>query len=273
VRRNKLSDFVGIRQNGKIAMKPDEGIDILSVDTCTEEDDVILTTAGGQAIRFPVADVRVFQGRGSMGVRGIQLADDDRIISMAVVRHFDASPAERTGYLKQAIALRRLASAEDEEIEENLPDDEEDDAGEVELSAERFAEMAAAEQFVLTVSAFGYGKRASTFDFRTSRRGGKGIKATDQTKIGEIGELVAAFPVEDSDQIMLVSDGGQLIRVPVNGIRFAGRATKGVRIFNTAAGERVVSVEPVSEVEDDDNGVEGADTGQPDGEADPGNET
>ncbi len=268
VRRNKLSDFVGIRQNGKIAMKPDEGVDILGVDTCTEEDDVILTTAHGQAIRFPVTDVRVFQSRDSMGVRGIQLAEGDRIISMAIVRHIEATPAERSGYLRQAAALRRLASQEDEDIEEAVADDdEEEEAGSVELSAERFAEMEAAEQFVLTVSAFGYGKRSSTYDFRTSRRGGKGIKATDQSKIGEIGELVAAFPVEDDDQIMLVSNGGQLIRVPVAGIRYAGRATKGVRIFNTAADERVVSVELVREVEGENgngNGHHDEDaTGQP----------
>ena len=256
VRRNKLSDFVGIRQNGKIAMKPDEGVDIFSVETCSEDDDVILTTAHGQAIRFPVTDVRVFQSRDSMGVRGIRLGKGDTIISMTIVKHMDATPAERAGYLRQAIAQRRLASMEEDELEEVLPADDEDEeeaAAAVELSPERFAEMEDAEQFVLTVSAFGYGKRASTFDFRTSRRGGKGIKATDQSKMGEIGELVAAFPVEDSNQIMLVSDGGQLIRVPVNGIRFAGRATKGVRIFNTAANEKVVSVELVSDVGEDEN--------------------
>jgi DNA gyrase subunit A len=270
VRRNKLSDFVGIRQNGKIAMKPDEGVDILSVETCTEDDDIILTTAQGQAIRFPVTDVRVFQSRESMGVRGIQLGKGDDIISMAVVRHFEASPAERSTYLRHAAEQRRLASMDEEELEETVSDDEEEEAdGSVELSAERFAEMEAAEQFVLTVSAFGYGKRSSNFDFRTSRRGGKGIKATDQSKIGEIGELVAAFPVEDSDQIMLVSDGGQLIRVPVNGIRFAGRATKGVRIFNTAADEKVVSVELVRDVGDEDEeGTEGGvieiEAGEPD---------
>jgi DNA gyrase subunit A len=262
-----LSDFVGIRQNGKIAMKPDEGVDIFSVETCSEDDDVILTTARGQAIRFPVTDVRVFQSRDSMGVRGIRLDKDDTIISMTIVKHMEATPAERAGYLRQAIAQRRLASLEEEELEEALPaDDEEEVEAAVELSPERFAEMEEAEQFVLTVSAFGYGKRASTFDFRTSRRGGKGIKATDQSKLGEIGELVAAFPVEDDNQIMLVSDGGQLIRVPVNGIRFAGRATKGVRIFNTAADEKVVSVELVSDVgedESEDDVVEGSEDNGP----------
>ncbi|HMB47984.1 MAG TPA: DNA gyrase subunit A, partial [Afifellaceae bacterium] len=194
VRRNKLSDFVGIRQNGKIAMKPDEGVDIFNVETCSEDDDVILTTAHGQAIRFPVTDVRVFQSRDSMGVRGIRLDADDTIISMTIVKHVEATPAERVGYLRQAVAQRRLASMEDEELEDAAPTDDEEDeeeaAAAVELAPDRFAEMEAAEQFVLTVSSKGYGKRASTFDFRTSRRGGKGIKATDQSKIGEIGELV-----------------------------------------------------------------------------------
>ncbi|MEM7301036.1 MAG: DNA gyrase subunit A [Pseudomonadota bacterium] len=254
VRRNNLSDFVGIRQNGKIAMKLDEGMDILGVETCSEDDDVLLTTAKGQCIRFPVSDVRVFQSRDSTGVRGIKLGKDDEVISMTILRHFDADPAERLAYLKQASAIRRASVADGAE-DDTGSDDEEIVDLETSLSPERYVEMGAAEQFVLTVSEKGFGKRASSFEFRISGRGGKGIKATDQSKEKEIGRLVAAFPVDESDQIMLVSDGGQLIRVPVDGIRFAGRASKGVTIFKTAADENVVSAERISEVdggEDDD---------------------
>ncbi len=275
VRRNKLSDFVGIRQNGKIAMKLDEGVDILGVDTCTENDDILLVTARGQAIRFPVGEVRVFQSRDSMGVRGVKLAKDDEIISLTVLHHFDADPAERNAYLKQATAIRRAATGEPDEgdiateDESDGEDDSEEIIGDAELTTERYAEMGAYEQFVLTISQKGYGKRSSSFDFRTSRRGGKGIKATDQSKLGEIGKLIAAFPVEDSDQIMLVSNAGQLIRVPVDGIRFASRATKGVRVFNTAEDEEVVSVERISEPEETDDPDDTGDTDiDPDG--DPG---
>jgi DNA gyrase subunit A len=251
VRRNKLSDFVQVNRNGKIAMKlEDEGDAIVDVWTCTEADDVMLTTALGQCIRFPVTDVRVFKGRDSVGVRGISLGKDDRIISLTILRHFEAAPEERASYLKLAAANRRAATGEDAEEAESEAmsvEDEEHVAGEANLSLERYAEMSAAEQFILTVSENGYGKRSSSYDFRISGRGGKGIKATDQRRLSEIGQLVAAFPVEEADQIMLVSNGGQLIRCPVEGIRFAGRATKGVRIFNTADGEHVVSVERLSD--------------------------
>ncbi|MHA1189198.1 MAG: DNA gyrase C-terminal beta-propeller domain-containing protein, partial [Alphaproteobacteria bacterium] len=237
----------------------DEGVDILGVDTCTENDDILLVTARGQAIRFPVGEVRVFQSRDSMGVRGVRLAKDDELISLTVLHHFDADPAERNAYLKQATAIRRAATGEPDdgdiaaEDDSDGEDDSEEITGEAELSTERYAEMGAYEQFVLTISQKGYGKRSSSFDFRTSRRGGKGIKATDQSKLDEIGRLIAAFPVEDSDQIMLVSNAGQLIRVPVDGIRFASRATKGVRVFNTAKDEEVVSVERISEPEETDD--------------------
>ncbi|TXH81872.1 MAG: DNA gyrase subunit A [Rhizobium sp.] len=250
VRRNKLSDFVQVNRNGKIAMKlEEEGDEILSVETCTERDDVLMTTALGQCIRFSVSDVRVFAGRNSIGVRGITLASGDRIISMTIVRHVDAEPWERAAYLKRSVSERRSATGEDEEIA--LVGEEVTEEGQ--LNDERYEELKALEQFVLTVSEKGFGKRSSSYDFRISGRGGKGIRATDTSKTGEIGELVAAFPVEDGDQIMLVSDGGQLIRVPVGGIRVASRATKGVTIFSTAKDEKVVSVERISEPESDDD--------------------
>ena len=258
VRRNKLSDFVQVNRNGKIAMKLDEeGDEILSVETCTEHDDVLLTTALGQCIRFPVDDVRVFAGRNSVGVRGINMGTGDRIISMTIVGHVEAEPWERAAYLKRAAAERRALTGEAEEVV--LVG--EDVIEEGQLSDERYEELKAREQFVLTVSEKGFGKRSSSYDFRTSGRGGKGIRATDTSKTNEIGELVAAFPVEDMDQIMLVSDGGQLIRVPVGGIRFASRATKGVTIFSTAKDEKVVSVERINEPEgeDDVEVLEGAD--------------
>lgn len=250
VRRNKLSDFVQVNRNGKIAMKlDDEGDQILSVDTCTENDDVVLTTADGQCIRFPVVDVRVFAGRNSIGVRGINLADGDKVISMAILEHVEATPAERTAFIKRAIAERRAAGNDSEEV---VIADDEENTTDTELSDERYEELATHEQTVLTVSEFGYGKRSSSYEFRISGRGGKGIRATDPSKTAEIGKLVAAFPVNAQDQIMLVSDGGQLIRVPVEGIRIAGRSTKGVTIFHTADNEKVVSVERISESDSDE---------------------
>jgi DNA gyrase subunit A len=256
VRRNKLSDFVQVNRGGKIAMKLDEGEHIVDVQICSENDDVLLTTAKGQCIRFPVTDVRVFKGRDSMGVRGIGLADGDSIISMAILRHVEATPAERAAYLKQSGAIRRAATGEEiEAIEPEEPTPEaEEAAGDVSISPERYAELGAAEQFVLTTTEFGYGKRSSSYEFRVSGRGGKGIRATDPTKLKEIGHLVAAFPVEVSDQIMLVSNTGQLIRVPVDGIRVVSRASKGVRVFNTAAKERVVSVEHIEGEDAEDGG-------------------
>jgi len=258
VRRNKLSDFVQVNRNGKIAMKlEEEGDEILNVETCTERDDVLLTTALGQCIRFPVDDVRVFAGRNSVGVRGITLGNGDRIISMAIVGHVDAEPWERAAYLKRSAAERRASGVDEEDIA--LVGEEVGEVGD--LSDERYLELGSQEQFVLTVSQKGYGKRSSSYDFRTSGRGGKGIRATDTSKTGEIGELVAAFPVEEKDQLMLVSDGGQLIRVPVDGIRIASRATKGVTIFSTAKDEKVVSVERISEPEGDEDAEDVAEEG------------
>lgn len=252
VRRNKLSDFVQVNRNGKIAMKlEEEGDEILGVETCTDNDDVLLTANSGQCIRFPVSDVRVFQSRNSVGVRGITMAETDRIISMSVIENVDASPAERAAYLKRAAAERRLAAGATGD-EEEIALTNEEIGEEAELSDERYEFLKAHEQLVLTVTEYGYGKRSSSYDFRLTGRGGKGIRATDVSKTAEIGRLVATFPVGNDDQIMLVSDGGTVIRVPVEGIRFASRATKGVTIFNTAEGEKVVSVERISEPQSDE---------------------
>ncbi len=249
VRRNKLSDFQRVNVNGKIAMKLEDGDGIVGVDTCSADDDVMLTTAAGQAIRFRSEDVRLFAGRNSVGVRGIRLGETDRVISMAVMRGSQASPAERVAYMRLASAARRAMQGD--EAEEIVTDDEEETVVDTGLSPERYAEMGALEQFVLTVSEKGFGKRTSSYDFRVSGRGGKGIKATDVSKTDEIGNLVAAFPIDDADQIMLVSNKGQLIRVPVDNVRIASRSSKGVTIFRTGDDENVVSVERISEPEED----------------------
>jgi len=253
VRRNKLSDFADVKRNGKIAMKFDEeGDAILAVETCTENDDVLLTADSGLCVRFPVTDVRVFMSRGSQGVHGIRLGDSNRAISMTILEHVEATPAERAAYLSRATAERRSALAEDENVEDvALTNEEVVEAAD--LSDERYQFLKAHEQFVLTVTEYGYGKRSSSYDFRVIGRGGKGIRATDPSKVDEIGPLIAAFPVGNDDQIMLVSDGGTVIRVPVAGIRIASRATKGVTIFHTADGEKVVSVERISEPEGEES--------------------
>jgi len=243
VRRNKLSDFVDVRRSGIIAMKLAEGEGILGVDTCTESDDVLLTTAGGQCIRFPVTEVRVFKGRGSIGVRGINLDKGDTLISMSILRHFEASSAERIAYLKMSRAVRGEGDPE----EPVVIDGEAEEGAIGELSQERYAEMSAAEEFVLTVSENGYGKRSSSYEYRATRRGGKGIVAMAVNERN--GKLVASFPVEHNDQIMMVSDGGQIIRMPIDDIRIIGRGTQGVIVFDTAEDETVVSVEHLAEEE------------------------
>ncbi|HEY8594387.1 MAG TPA: DNA gyrase subunit A, partial [Devosiaceae bacterium] len=206
VRRNSLADFVEVRSNGKIAMKLDEGDAIVDVETCSAHDDVLLTSAHGQAIRFRVDDVRVFKGRDSMGVRGINLAEGDSVISMTILRHFEASPAERAAYIKLSRAIR----GEADEPASTLDAEEEDVAGEIDQ--DRYTQMSASEQLVLAISENGYGKRSSSFEYRVTGRGGKGITAMSITP--KNGPIVASFPVENDDQIMLVTDGGKLIRVP-----------------------------------------------------------
>ena len=256
IRRNALADFESINRNGKIAMKLDEGDAIVQVGIATPQDDVMFTTAAGKCIRFLIEDeVRLFKGRDSDGVRGIRLDEGDSVISMAILKHTEATPAERAGYLKQATALRRAQNA-DEAAEAGMvaieADEEETVDAAVDLSPERVAEMAAREEFVLTVSERGFGKRSSSYEYRTSGRGGKGIVA--MVVNDRNGPLVASFPIIESDQIMLVTDAGQLIRCPVHDVRIAGRNTQGVRVFKTDSAEKVVSVERVSEVGE---GVEG----------------
>jgi len=253
VRRNKLSDFVQVNRNGKIAMKFDEeGDAIVDVQLCSEHDDVLLTTAKGQCIRFAVTDVRVFKGRDSTGVRGISLAEGDRIISMAILHHFDANGDERSAYLKMSRAVR--GEVEDATVIEH---DADEAPGNATLPQTRYAEMSAAEQFVLTISENGYGKRTSSFEYRITGRGGKGIVAMAVNDRN--GELIASFPVEDSDQIMLVTDAGQMIRMPVGGdkpIRIVGRGSQGVIVFNTSDKEKVVSVDRLTDVEEDEPDAE-----------------
>jgi DNA gyrase subunit A len=255
VRRNKLSDFADVRPSGIIAMKLSAGEAIVDVQICSEKDDVLLTAAHGRCIRFPVTDVRVFQGRSSMGVRGISLESGDKIISLSILRHIDANAEERQAYLKRANAVRRGLEEDVESEVEAEAGDAEETAVAIELGEQRYVEMSASEQFVLTVSERGFGKRSSSYEYRITNRGGKGIvaMAVFEGKKGakkirdKTGKLVASFPVEESDQIMLVTNAGQLIRCPVDGIRIAGRSTQGVIVFDTAEDERVVSVERISE--------------------------
>ncbi|WP_217433571.1 DNA gyrase subunit A [Caulobacter sp. S45] len=244
VRRNKLSDFVQVNRAGKIAMKLGEGEHILGVQLCTEDQDVLLTTAGGRCIRFAVSDVRVFQSRESTGVRGVRLASGDEVISMAILRHVEAGPAERTAYLRRAATARAAIGDADaaEGIEEEAAEieAEEDVVAEADLSEERYIQLGAAEQFILTVTDNGYGKRTSAYDYRLTGRGGQGLIAHN---LARGGKLAASFPIEESDELLLVTDGGQLIRTRVDAVRIAARNTQGVTIFRTAEGERVVSVE------------------------------
>jgi DNA gyrase subunit A len=207
---------------------------------------VLLTSAEGQAIRFPVTDVRVFKGRESPGVRGIKLGRGDEVISMAILAHVEAEAAERAAYVRQANMMRR-GGAETQEPEIDIDENGEGQAA-TPLSTERYAELSAQEEFVLTVSENGYGKRTSAYEYRISGRGGKGIIAMIVNQRN--GKLIASFPVEETDQIMLVTDGGQLIRVPVQDISIMGRSTQGVIVFSTAEDEKVVAVERISEEEE-----------------------
>ena len=263
VRRNKLSDFTRVNRNGKIAMKLDEGDGIVSVKICSEDNDILLTTALGQCIRFRATDVRVFAGRNSTGVRGIRLAEGDRVISMGVLRHVDITSEEARAYLKHAAAMRRAATGEEEE----LGDDEDEVIEDAALSPERIAELGAAEQLILTIADDGMGKRSSAYDYRVTGRGGKGLVAQniwgrDKSK-GPVKNIAQSFPVDEADEVMLVTDAGQLIRTPVEQIRQAGRSTSGVWVLRTNDEERVVSVARL--VEPDEEGLEGDESGSSEG--------
>jgi len=248
IRRNKLSDFTNVRQNGKIAMKLEAPDAIVGVEPCSEQDDVLLTTKKGQAIRFKVSDARVFASRDSVGVRGITLAEGDEVISLSILRHIDVDADERNTYLKLSRAVRG------EYGEEGDAPDETEGSEDVGLSPERYAELGAAEQFILAISENGYGKRSSSHEYRVTGRGGKGIVAMATSDRN--GDLVASFPVEFGDQIMLVTDNGQLIRCPIDGIRIAGRSTQGVTVFDTSGKAKVVSVSHISEDDKDDDDAE-----------------
>ena len=257
VRRNKLSDFTRVNRNGKIAMKLDDGDGIVRVRICSEDQDVMLTTALGQCIRFRVTDVRVFAGRNSTGVRGIRLAEGDQVIAMGVLRHVDVTSAESRAYLKHATAMRRAANGEEEELTDAIADDEgEEGDEEAALSAERIAELGAAEQFILTISDDGMGKRSSAYDYRVTGRGGKGLVAHNiwgsNKKTGPIKQIASSFTIDEDDEVMLVTDAGQLIRTPVDQIRIAGRATSGVWVLRTKEDEKVVSVARLADNGEDD---------------------
>jgi DNA gyrase subunit A len=240
VRRNALDDFTNVMRNGKIAMKLPEGVRLINARIASEDDDVMLTTRLGKAIRFRVTDVRIFKGRDSTGVRGIRLAAGDKVVSMAVIRHFEASSAERAAYLKMR---RAVEGASEEEVE--IDEDDEIVEDSLELGQDRYAAMSAAEDLLLTITEKGAGKLSSSHDYPVRGRGGQGVTAMD--KAMRAGPLVTLFPVAVDDQIMLATDAGQSIRVPVSGISFRSRSAGGVRVFNTAQGERVVSVALVAE--------------------------
>ena len=243
VRRNALSDFANVKRNGKIAMKLPEDVSLVNARMCTVDDDVMLVTAKGRAIRFQVTDVRIFKGRDSTGVRGIRLADGDSVVSMSVIRHFEADPQERTAYLKQ----RRLMAG----VTEDEPADEDEEAVEGgQLSPERYAEMSAAEDLILTITAKGAGKLSSSHDYPLRGRGGQGVTAIEKSMRG--GALVASFPVEPGDQVMLATSTGQSIRCPVDQISFRSRSAGGVKVFDTTKGEEVVSVARVADQGEDE---------------------
>ncbi|AFO91225.1 DNA gyrase subunit A [Phaeobacter inhibens] len=239
VRRNRLSDFTNVRRNGKIAMKlPEDGsVKLVNARICSEDDDVMLVTNSGRAIRFRSTDVRVFNSRESTGVRGIRLVSEgDEVVSMSVIRHFSAEPWERNAFIKRFRSELGGEVAEDENGEES----------EGSLSEERYQEMLAANDLLVTINRSGVGNLTSAHDYRVSGRGGQGVGAMKG------GAIVATFPVELEDQIMLATSKGQSIRCPVNGISFRSRSAGGVRVFNTAKGEEVVSVAWIAERDDED---------------------
>jgi DNA gyrase subunit A len=236
VRRNQLSDFCNVRASGIIAMKLEDGDKLIAVRTCSATDDVLLASRQGKSIRFAVEDVRIFTGRTSVGVRGIRLADKDEVMSMSIVRHVEAAAEERVAYIRQANAARR----QEGETEEPVATGEEEVTTNITLSPERFAELAKQEEFLLTVSERGFGKRTSSYEYRIAGRGGQGIWSMEMSERN--GLIVASFPVKEEHEIMLVTNGGQIIRMPVKDIRIAGRRTQGVTVFRIEESEKVVSV-------------------------------
>ncbi len=236
VRRNSLMDFVNVQSNGKIAMKLDDDDKLINVRICTENDDIMLATRYGKCIRFPVTEVRVFVGRNSVGVRGIKLADNDEVISMSILNHSDATSEQRDEYAKVVSAIKRMENENGNDVEIKAVD-----TGLLNiLSPAEFEQMKANEQFILTVTCTGYGKRSSSYEYRVTGRGGSGIANMEMSARNK--EVVSSFPIDDNNQIMMVTDGGKLIRMPVEDIRVAGRKTQGVILFRTAEDEKVMSV-------------------------------
>lgn len=250
IRRNSLMDFVNVQSNGKIAMKLDEGDKLINVRICHEDNDVMLAARSGKCIRFPVTDVRVFVGRNSTGVRGIKLADGDEVISMSILLHSDATSEERDEYSRVASAMKRIAA---ERGDDSCVSPEDTGLLNV-LSADKFKEMAEREQFILSVTSTGYGKRTSSYEYRVTGRGGQGIANMEMSARNK--EIVSSFPIEDGNQIMMVTDGGKLIRMPVADIRIAGRKTQGVILFRTGDNEKVVSVTWLDADDGDDEELE-----------------
>lgn len=248
VRRNNLADLVPATRNGKRAMKLSGDEEIVAVALCEQDDDVLLISARGQCVRFPAIKIRLSKGRDSMGVRGINLKSGDRLISMAILKHVEATTQERAAYLKNMSAVRRA--------DEDLP--EQEYAG-IELSEERFADLAQCEQKMLIISEYGYGKLVSSYDFTITNRGNMGVKAINSAKTEQTGYLIGAFVVELTDQVMVGTSGGQIIRVPVSDISLFSRMAKGVTIVKTAAKEKVMSVEVVPAAEPAAEPAEGED--------------
>ena len=261
VRRNRLSDFTNIMANGKIAMKLDEGDQLIGVRTCTEAQDILLAADSGKSIRFPVTDVRVFSGRTSTGVRGIRLADGQKIVSMTTLNHIELETDVRDSYLRMSKARRRQEGDDEENSVDEAAESETEGSSHVTWSEEEFFRLADTEEFILSVTENGYGKRTSAYEYRITKRGGQGV--VNITTEGRNGPVVASFPVEDSDQIMLVTNGGKIIRSPVADIRIAGRSTQGVTLFDTAEDEQVVSVAHLKETDDEEDHPEGEDAGEP----------
>ncbi len=250
VRRNSLMDFVNVQSNGKIAMKLDEGDKLINVRICHEDNDIMLAARSGKCIRFPVTDVRVFVGRNSTGVRGIKLAEGDEVISMSILLHSDATSEERDEYARIASAIKRISA---ERGDDSCVSPEDTSLLNV-LTTEKYKEMAEREQFILSVTSTGYGKRTSSYEYRVTGRGGQGIANMEMSARNK--EIVSSFPIEDDNQIMMVTDGGKLIRMPVKDIRIAGRKTQGVILFRTAENERVVSVTWLDADDGDDDELE-----------------
>lgn len=265
IRRNRLSEFTNIMANGKIAMKLDEGDELIGVQTCSETQDIMLAADSGKCIRFPVTEVRIFSGRTSTGVRGIRLANGQKIVSMTMIDHVELETDVRDAYLRMSKARRRLPDEEEDSDQDVVDSSGEDTASaHITLTEDEYEALSEKEQFMLTVTENGYGKRTSAFEYRTTRRGGQGVVniATE----GRNGAVAASFPVEDADQMMLVTDGGKIIRSPVADIRIAGRSTQGVTLFNTADDEKVVSVAHLKEgdePEDTEDGDIAADGEEP----------